>query len=227
VHTAGLAIAFAVADCGDVIRLGDGTSTDGGAGANGCQRGQVAANEVLWIGDSWVLVTGSQHTRVRDLARAANAIGPNDDYSNSAVAAATMADIAGQYVNQEAGTTKVKVLIMDGGGWDLYVNAGSAATVTSVVDTFKQHLATVASDGTVQQIIYYLVPDVGSTNVAGVRQSMQQACAASPVPCYFLDLQPRWAGHPEYSNGIVPSDSGAQVIADAIWAVMQQNCIAQ
>ena len=226
-HSAGLAIAFAAADCGDVIRLGDGTSTDGGAGTSGCQGGHVAAGEVLWIGDSWVLVTGTQRTNVRDRARAAGTIGPNEDYSNSAAAAATMADIAKQYVTQEAGATKVKVLIMDGGGWDLYVNAGGSATATSVVSTFNQHLATVASDGTVQQIIYYLVPDTGSANVGAVRQSMQQACAASPVPCHFLDLQTFWAGHPEYSNGIVPSDSGAQVIGDQIWAIMQQNCIAQ
>jgi hypothetical protein len=47
------------------------------------------------------------------------------------------------------------------------------------------------------------------------------------VPCHFLDLQPRWAGHPEYSDGIQASSAGASVIADSIWSIMQDECIAQ
>jgi hypothetical protein len=49
------------------------------------------------------------------------------------------------------------------------------------------------------------------------------------VPCYFIDLQPLWEGHPEYTaaDTINPSAEGAEVIAQSIWNVMQQNCIAQ
>ena len=47
------------------------------------------------------------------------------------------------------------------------------------------------------------------------------------MPCHFLDLQPLWAGHPEYSSSIQSSEAGAKVIANAIWVIMQQNCIAQ
>jgi hypothetical protein len=56
---------------------------------------------------------------------------------------------------------------------------------------------------------------------------MKQACEASAVPCYFLDLQPFFTGHPEYVDGIQATDAGAVVQGDAIWNVMQQNCIAQ
>ena len=167
---------------------------------------------------------------MRDLARAAGAIGPSEDYVDVAAAGAVMSAIATQYTTREAGPIKVKVLLMDGGGFDLILGNGSAATVTSAVSTFEQLLATITSDGTVAQIVYFLVPELPSTpGVAALRPGMEQACARSAVPCHFLDLQPLWMGHPEYtaSNGVLASDAGAMVIGDAIWAIMQQNCIAQ
>jgi hypothetical protein len=192
----------------------------------------VAANEVLWIGDSWVLVTGTQHTRVRDLARASNAIGPSDDYVIGAAPAATMAAIANQYSTQEAGPIKVKVVIMDGGTWDTLVGNGSDASVSGAASAFEQFLAQVASDGTVQHVVYFLTPELpGIPGVAALRPLVQQACTESTVRCHFIDLTPIWSGHSDYTvttAGIpVPSEAGSEVIADAIWAVMQQHCIAQ
>jgi hypothetical protein len=238
VYCLGCALALAATSCGEVIRLGDGpvdgstspdVTTQGSDGAT-CPMGQVSANEVVWIGDSWITVPGNQHTRVRDLARAAGAIGPTDDYVDLATPGAFMSAIAGQYTTQESGAVKVKVLIMDGGGFDLILGNGSAATVTSVVDAFTQHLKNVANDGTVEQIIYFLVPQLPSTpGVAAVQPQMQAACAQSTVPCYFLDLNPIWQGHPEYtaSNGVLASDAGGEAIGDAIWSIMQKNCVAQ
>ena len=94
---AGLAVVFAAVACsGKHIRLGDGATSPelGGSGGGNCPHAQVQASEVLWIGDSWVNIPGTQHTRVRDLARAAGAIGPNDDYVDLAVSATTLATIA-------------------------------------------------------------------------------------------------------------------------------------
>jgi hypothetical protein len=56
----------------------------------------------------------------------------------------------------------------------------------------------------------------------------QFTCAGSTVPCHFLDFQRLWNGHPEYtaSDGIQASVAGATVIADNIWAIMQEYCIA-
>ena len=221
----------AVAACdGKTIHLGNGR--DGGA----CPPAQVAANEVLWIGDSWVLIPGNQHTGVRDSARRAGAIGSGDDYTIGAVPATTMPMIASQYTAQEAGATKVKVLIMDGGTWEtIQANAmgGSvSAAVSSAATAFGDLLAQVASDGTVQDVIYFLVPELPSiAGVAMLRPLLQQACAASTaVRCHFLDLQPIWANHSEYTapGAIpVPTDAGGIAIADAIWSLMQQRCIAQ
>jgi hypothetical protein len=228
VSLAGVLAFAAGAGCdGELIHLGrPRTGADGGA----CAQGQVNASEVLWIGDSWVLVPGNQHTEVTTAARAAGAIGPTDDYMIGAVAASTMAAVAGQYATAEAGATKVKVLIMDGGTWDTIMSNGSAASVSSVVATFTQLLATVASDGTVEHVIYFLMPELSTIpGVAALRSPLQQACTQSTVPCHFLDLQPLWAGHPEYtvSGSFVPTNAGGSVIASAIWALMQQSCIAQ
>lgn len=228
----GLSVALLVlAGCGGkTIHLG--TPRDGGEHDGGCSQAQTSANEVLWIGDSWILYPSVQYTRVRDLARAAGAIGPNDDYTIVAKAGATMAEIAKQYSTQEASATKVKVLIMDGGTWDTIQASGASATVTSVVNTFSQLLSTVTNDGTVEHIIYFLPPDLATIpGVPALRLPLQQACVQSAVPCHFIDLKDSWNGHPEYfvtSAGIpIPTDAGGTAIAEAIWSVMQQNCIAQ
>jgi hypothetical protein len=99
------------------------------------------------------------------------------------------------------------------------------------VSAFGQFLTQVAADGTVEHIIYFLVPELPNIpGVAALRPLLQQACGASMVPCHFIDLQPLWSGHPEYTTTgpiPVPTEEGAIVIADAIWSVMQQSCIAQ
>jgi hypothetical protein len=223
----GIAAAFTLATgCdGKVIHLGDGRA-DGGPS---CAHAQVSANEVVWIGDSWILVTGTQHTRVRDLARAAGAIGPSDDYVIAAVAASTMSAIAAQYDAQEAGATKVKVVIMDGGTWDTIQGMGSSTSVSDAAGAFMQFLAQVAADGTVEHVVYFLPPALMSIpGVDALRPLVQQACAQSTVPCHFLDLQqPPFGGHSEYTAGFLPSEAGSMVLGDAIWSVMQQSCIAQ
>ncbi len=216
-----------------------GPGGDGGAaGANqACPHAAVLANEVLWIGDSWILrPAGTQHVRVRDLARAAGAIGQDEDYAVLAADASNMAAVAKQYDTRESGSTKVKVLLMDGGTWDpiaAQMSGGSSAVPAAIdnsISTFQQFLAKVANDGTVEHIVYFLVPELATVpGVATMRPRLQQACASSSVPCHFIDLQPYWAGHPEYTaaDGIQSSDAGAVVIADLIWASMQENCIAQ
>jgi hypothetical protein len=223
----------ALAGCGGkAIHLGTPRDGGGNVGDGGCAHAQTSANEVLWIGDSWILVPGVQHTRVRELAIEAQAIAPGDDFPMSATGGAYMTDIANQYSARQAGATKVKVLIMDGGTWDTIKANGAAATVTGVVSTFSQLLATVADDGTVQHVIYFLPPELATIpGVAALRLPLQQACAQSKVACHFIDLKDRWTGHPEYtvtSAGIpIPTDAGGAAIADEIWKVMQQSCIVQ
>ena len=218
-----------------------GPGGDGGAAGSSeaCPHRQVLASEVLWIGDSWLTIpNGLQRERVRKLALAAHAIDEGDDYVNLAAAATSMAAIAKQYDTRENGATKVKVLLMDGGTWDpiaaQVAPGSSSATVAAAIDnaisTFQNFLAKVASDGTVEHIVYFLVPELPTIpGVATMRPRLQQTCTESTVRCHFIDLQPHWQGHPEYTavDGIQASESGATVIGDLIWATMQDHCIAQ
>jgi hypothetical protein len=224
---------LALPGCGGMpIHLG--TPRDGGGDArdSGCAPSQTRGAEILWIGDGWILYPGIQYTRVRDLAREAKAIGPADDFTVKAEAGKTMAEIANQYSAQATSTTKYKVLILDGGTIDTMATKGASATVTSVVNTFEQLLAQVAGGGSIQHILYFLMPELAAIpGVAALRQPMREACAQSTVPCHFLDLDPIWLGHPEYtlsaSGGILPTEAGGIAMADAIWKIMRENCIAQ
>ena len=212
----------------------------GAAGSNEpCPHRQVLASEVLWIGDSWITIPmNTQREVVRKQALEAKAIDDGDDYYSLAAPATNMAAIAKQYDSRERGATKVKVLLMDGGTWDPIAaqmapgssNATVAAAIDDSISTFQMFLAKVASDGTVEHIVYFLVPELASVpGVATMRPRLQQACAESLVPCHFIDLQPYWQGHPEYTavDGIQASEAGATVLGNLIWATMQEHCIAQ
>jgi hypothetical protein len=214
---------------GKVIRLGAGA----------CLHAQLPANQVLWIGDSWQLVpAGAEaHADVLALARAAGAVGPADDYTIAAAPAAPMvspttkvspAPVPTQYATQEATATKVKVLIMDGGTWDT-ITDDTPATVNSVDESFRTLLSTVAADGTVTDVIYFLMPN-DIPGVTELRPLLEQDCTASTVPCHFLDLQQLWTNPTNYNTSTtppVPTAEGAMVIASAIWDIMQASCIGQ
>jgi hypothetical protein len=222
-YIAGAVALAAAAGCdGKVIRLGNPPPPSDGSA---CPHAQVPASQVLWIGDSWQLLPAGQeaHTQVRNLARTANAIGPNDDYTVKAAPASTIAAIEQQYITQEASTGNVKVVIMDGGTWDTINNQSS----TTVIQTFTELLSTVASNQTVTDVIYFLMP----SDVSGVdelRPGLEAACASSAVRCHFIDLQPSWSAGDDTGGGVpVPTPAGATVIAQQIWATMQASCIAQ
>jgi hypothetical protein len=162
---------------------------------------------------------------VSELARAAGALAPGEDYVIAAAAGATIADVQAQYVERQSGPTKVKVLIMDGGTFDTILRGPSDAVIADVVSTFDMFLARVASDGTVEHVIYFLQPD-SIPGVVGLRPELTRLCAESAVPCHFIDLQDYWIVA-EHSETIQASEAGAVLIAEKIWEVMQRNCIAQ
>jgi hypothetical protein len=209
----------------------------GEGGADNCAHAQIPANQVVWIGDSWVIYPAGapQYTYVRDQARQAQAIGASDDYVNLAAAASSMDAVAKQYETQESGPVKVKVLIMDGGTWDAVaaqmMGTSVADAIASSEQRFQDFLNEVATDGTVEDIIYFLVPPLPSVpGVDSMRPVLETACAAPRhARCHFIDLADTWASHPEYTgpSGIQPSASGATAIGQQIWSTMQTDCIAQ
>jgi hypothetical protein len=215
---------------------GSGASAEGGAAGENCLRGRVEANEVLWIGDSWIIDPGTQRSTVKQLAFAAGAIAESEEYPSLAAAAASMAMVAQQYDARQRGTPRVRVLLMDGGTWDPISARATGASVSDAIDDaiagFDQFLTRVASDGTVEHVVYFLVPELMNIpGVADMRPRLRQACAASTVPCHFIDLQEIWEqGDPvryTASNGFQASEEGGVAIGRAVWATMQANCIAQ
>jgi hypothetical protein len=120
---------------------------------------------------------------------------------------------------------------MDGGGIDLFSTplGPDAPAVTAVVTKFQSFLATVASLGYTQHIIYSLYPVIPNTaNLnANMKPGFSAACAASAVDCHLVDLEPLFQGQHFASDRTHADNAGGVIIGDAWWKAMQGNCIAQ
>ena len=93
------------------------------AGAASCVRGQVSANEVLFIGDSFFATSHQITVGVEDLARQVSAIAVNERYrDNSSLVGNYLAlaspNIADQYAKGQT-DSPAKVVVMTGGGADI------------------------------------------------------------------------------------------------------------
>ena len=204
-------------------------ATAGTGAAAGCQKGRVTANEVVLIGDSAIQIPGTLPIHLRDLARAAGALGADETYPNRAVSGTPMKGIAAQYTAAEKETPEPKVLIMNGGGVDIVLDS-SETSITAAVATATDLYAQIAMDGTVQQIIFFYYANIPAyvepLNIQ--RPLMQAVCQASSVPCHFLDLRPVFDGNDFFGpDNVHPNSAGGEAIADAIWNIMKENCIAQ
>ncbi len=221
---------------------GTDAATGGGAGASSCASGDLGGNEVLVIGDSFLGATHQVTAYLEDRARNSGALSMGERYrDNSGVTANALSlgghGIAAQYASAAA-ESPVKVVIMDGGGTDLLVGACDTPSAdcqvlhdasAAAADLFGQ----MGRDG-VQNVVYVFYPDYEDAAIHdkmdSLRPLIQAACAASPVPCLFVDLRPTFAGHlAEYTDAsnILPSALGAEAAADAIWSTMQDACVAQ
>jgi lysophospholipase L1-like esterase len=128
-----------------------------------------------------------------------------------------------------------KVVIMDGGGNDILQNSGCmpgcAQEVQAVTDA-RNFFKTMAADGSVQAVVfifYYDMP-VMKAGLDWMRPKMAAECAMSPVPCFFADNQPLFAGQDASAytiDGIHPTAASAKIIAKQAWDIMVTNCIAQ
>jgi hypothetical protein len=120
---------------------------------------------------------------------------------------------------------------MNGGGIDLFSTPldPNSSAVTSVVNMFKSFLQKLQTDGYVKGVVYSLYPVIPTTmNLnANMKPGFSAACAASTVPCAFVDLEPLFMGQHIASDRTHPDSAGATIIGDAWWKAMQQSCIGQ
>ena len=223
--------------------MNDAGSAGQDSGTASCVRGQVGANEVLFLGDTFIATSHQITVDVEDLAQKAGSLAANEQYrDNSSLIdnslALTTPGIADQYAKGET-DSPVKVVIMNGGGADVLGGTcdnpptANCPILVNAVAAVGQLFSQMAQNG-VQHVVYFFYPDPVDATVQEkmdvLRPLVQGACASSPVPCHWLDLRPTFAGHyADYvlADGMNPTDVGSAATAAAIWTTMQQNCIAQ
>jgi lysophospholipase L1-like esterase len=205
-----------------------------------CVKGTVKADEVVFIGESFIALSGAIPRFTTELARAAGTIGMGDSYRSYAVSGTqlTTGDIPGQFTSAVS-DGPVKVVLMDGGGNDLLqagrCQSGFDASCKEIVDVVQQLFGQMQMDG-VKDVVYFFYPDpmgIGA-NIKDamdiLRPEMKKACdEATDVRCVWVDQRESWDGkYAEYtSDGIHPTDAGAMASAQQIWDAMVANCIAQ
>jgi lysophospholipase L1-like esterase len=222
---------------------GDAADGDAGGGlpaCDTCERGQVKADEVVFIGESFIAQTGAIPRMLSQLARDAGTIGMNESYRSSAVSGTqlTTGENPMQYATAKS-ASPIKVVLMDGGGNDLLFGDrcksgfdDSCKEIVTVVDTLFKQMNT---DG-VQDVVYFFYPDpmgIGA-NIKDamdiLRPEMKKLCdGTTEVRCVWVDQRESWSGnYGSYtSDGIHPTDAGAMASAKQIWGAMVANCIAQ
>jgi hypothetical protein len=207
-----------------------------------CAQGEVDANQVLVIGDSFFATSHQITAYLEGLAREAGVLPDGQRYrDNSHLIGNALAlggnGIAGQYEQGKA-EASVHVVVMNGGGADVLASRCQAplAECSALLDAAaaaEQLFAQMAADG-VSDVVYAFYPDPVDATIRDkmdvLRPLIQTACANSPVPCHWLDLRPAFAGHyDEYilADGMNPADAGSRASAEAIWLTMQRACVAQ
>jgi hypothetical protein len=203
-----------------------------------CPIGKAAANQVLVMGDSFFGNTHQITAYLEELARAEGFLASGERYrDNSRVTANTLSGgasgIAGQYAAAIA-DAKVSVVVMDGGGADALGATcdpfdSSCLDLVNAVDQAAELLAQMATDG-VEQVVYAFYPDPTDTalrqKLDALRTPMEAACSAAPLKCDWLDLRAVFSGHDDYlaADGALPSASGSEASAAAIWELLQEPC---
>jgi len=225
-------------DCSD---LGSGYHCSAGF-CRTCPHGEVTGNEVVLLGDVFIAQDHEVTIQLEALAREAGTLTIGEhyrDYSSVTQNALALGDaLLGDRYQEALAESPVSVVIMDGGGSDMLLGTcetpptSDCPVIVDAVAAAEQLLAQMAQDG-VGRVLWFFYPDPADAVLRAkldvIHPLLQAVCESSAVPCYWLDLQPTFAGHfGEYmQTDFVPTPLGAQAAASAIWATMEQNCIAQ
>jgi hypothetical protein len=202
----------------------------------------ISANEVLIIGDSFFAASHAITGFMEELARGAGVIAPGERYRDNSKlienALSYMGNgIASQYTDAVA-ESPVSVVIMNGGGADALLSSCASPdtdcpAIEEAAAGARELFARMAQDGAVD-VLYVFYPnpldDPTRAMVDALRPLAQEACDTADLPCHWIDLRPLFEGHyDEYieDDGLNPTTAGALATAEAIWAMMQRECIAQ
>jgi hypothetical protein len=206
-----------------------------------CGTATVDPNEVLVIGDAFFGATHQITAFLEASARSSGALAVGERYRdkssplNNTLALGEIG-IPDQYADAQA-EAAVDVVIMNGGGADALITACATPTecpaLVDAAGAAETLLGQMSADG-VSHVVYAFYPDPAEAalraRVDELRRLLEPICAASPVPCHWLDLRATIADRAqEYlsPDQLTPTAAGAEAVAAAIWAVMRQECIAQ
>jgi len=221
---------------------GDAAEAGTGAEAGACESGTVPANQVLIIGDSFFATDHQITAYLEGLARDAGVVSEGERYRDRSSLISNALALSGNGIQDQytggVSEAEVKVVIMDGGGADALLgscdSADASCPVIAAAAAAAQALLSQMATDNVEQVVYAFYPDPGNASVKAridaLRPLIQSACENAPLPCRWLDLRTVFAGHyAEYiqADQLDPTDAGARASAEAIWATMQQYCIAQ
>jgi hypothetical protein len=213
------------------------------------------ASQVIFIGDSYINYDVAHtllSTLIEQRAVMDGALKSGDHYRNYAVPGTALAApnllgmIPPQWDQAVSEDPDIKFVIMDGGGNDVLIDNMQCLAAGSdkdpgcqqvVADTLRvgSELITKIKMHGVSDGIYFFYPHVpaGGNDINDyslkMLQSQSAALASDTFHTYVLDLIPIFEGHPDYiaSDDIHANDVGENKIADAIWKIMKDNCIAQ
>jgi hypothetical protein len=206
-----------------------------------CDTPAAAANQVLIIGDSFFAAGHRVTAFLEDAARQSGALVPGERYRDASSLLDNTLALLGSGIEQQylaaSAESPVSVVIMNGGGADLLLGScevlASDCTLLADAATAARTLFVRLNADGVEHVIYALYPNPVDAElraeVDALRPMIQTECAASPVPCHWIDLRPvfegRYATYIE-ADGNNPTPEGARATASAIWTTMQRACIA-
>lgn len=207
---------------------------------NNCVQSEFNPNDLLLIGDSFFAATHLATGFLEGLARDAGILAEGERYRDGSRMVANM--LASGGIREQYFTALddgvVRVVIMNGGGADAFVSTcgapyESCPDLLDAVTAAEMLLAEMAENG-VTDVVYAFYPDSTNDDVRGrvdfLRPNIQSVCANAPLACHWLDLRETFAGFMDTyiaADGSLPTTEGSEASANAIWGVMQDNCIAQ
>ncbi|MEI9948358.1 MAG: SGNH/GDSL hydrolase family protein [Pseudomonadota bacterium] len=170
--------------------------------------------------------------RIQDNARKAGSIGASETYRNVAVSGQNMNYVATtEWTAATQDNASVKFVLMDGGGIDCLFGSSCPTSAS----TFKKLLGKTATAG-VQDVICTRYPEPGAppgSNASlkacldSTMPTMQTTCEGSTSPrCHRVDLRPVWVAG-DTADGLHPTQSGGDHVADLLWLEMVKGCLAQ
>jgi hypothetical protein len=229
----------------DCATLSDAHRCNGGACRAGsdtleCPTGELEANQVLLIGDTFFATSHQITAFLEDLARNDGALSAGERYRDNSSLVVNGLAVGGLREQFAAGVSEgdVRLVIMNGGGADVLLGscetpATDCPDLTAAAASARELLDSMGADG-VLNVVYAFYPDPLDATVRdkmdALRPLIQDACESSSTPCHWLDLRPVFAGrYDEYilPDGLNPTAAGSEATAQAIWELLRLNCIAQ